>query len=76
MAKALGPEVRVNAIAPGLVDTPWTAEWADLHEAIKLMAPMGRAALPEDVAQVIHTLIDSTYVTGQVWVIDGGLGLR
>jgi ketoreductase RED2 len=76
LANVTGPEVRVNAVAPGLVDTPWTAEWADLHEAVKFMAPMGRAALPEDVAEVIHTLIDSTYVTGQVWLIDGGLSLR
>jgi ketoreductase RED2 len=76
LANVVGPQVRVNAVAPGLVDTPWTADWQDLHEAIKVMAPMGRSAIPEDVAQVVTTLIDSTYVTGQVWVIDGGLGLR
>jgi ketoreductase RED2 len=76
LANVTGPGVRVNAVAPGLVDTPWTAEWTDLHEAIKFMAPMGRAAVPEDVAEVVTTLIDSTYVTGQVWVIDGGLSLR
>jgi hypothetical protein len=40
------------------------------------MAPMQRAALPVDVADVVATLIDSTYVTGQVWVLDGGLSLR
>jgi ketoreductase RED2 len=76
LANVTGPGIRVNAVAPGLVDTPWTAEWTDLHEAIKFMAPMGRAALPSDVAEVVTTLIDSTYVTGQVWVIDGGLSLR
>jgi ketoreductase RED2 len=76
LANVVGPQVRVNAVAPGLVDTPWTADWHDLHEAVKLMAPMGRSAVPEDVARVVTTLIDSTYVTGQVWVIDGGLGLR
>jgi ketoreductase RED2 len=76
LANVTGPTVRVNAVAPGLVDTPWTAEWEDLHEAIKFMAPMGRAALPDDVAEVVQTLLDSTYVTGQVWVIDGGLSLR
>jgi NAD(P)-dependent dehydrogenase (short-subunit alcohol dehydrogenase family) len=37
---------------------------------------MGRAAVPDDVAEVVMTLIASTYVTGQVWVVDGGLGLR
>jgi ketoreductase RED2 len=76
LANVVGPQVRVNAVAPGLVDTPWTADWQDLHEAIKVMAPMGRSAVPEDIADVVATLIDSTYVTGQVWVIDGGLGLR
>jgi ketoreductase RED2 len=76
LANVVGPQVRVNAVAPGLVDTPWTAEWQDLHEVIKVMAPMERAALPEDIAKVVMTLIDSTYVTGQIWVIDGGLGLR
>jgi ketoreductase RED2 len=76
LANTLAPTVRVNAVAPGLVDTPWTAEWTDLHEAIKVFAPMGRAAVPEDVAEIVQTLVDSTYVTGQIWVIDGGLSLR
>jgi ketoreductase RED2 len=76
LANVVAPAVRVNAVAPGLVDTPWTAEWTDLHEAIKIMSPMGRAAVPDDVAEVVMTLLDSTYVTGQVWVVDGGLGLR
>ena len=73
LANTLAPAVRVNAVAPGLVDTPWTADWTDLHEAIKFMAPMQRSAQPEDVAEVVATQIDSTYVTGQIWVIDGGL---
>ncbi|MBV9485809.1 MAG: SDR family oxidoreductase [Frankiaceae bacterium] len=76
LANVCGPGVRVNAVAPGLVDTPWTADWNDLHEAIKFLAPMGRAAVPADVADVVQTLVDSTYVTGQVWVVDGGLSLR
>lgn len=76
LANVVAPQVRVNAVAPGLVDTPWTAEWQDLHDAIKVMAPMGRSAVPDDIAEVVMALIDSTYVTGQVWVIDGGLGLR
>jgi ketoreductase RED2 len=76
LANIVGPQVRVNAVAPGLVDTPWTADWQDLHEAIKVTAPMGRAAVPEDVADVVMTLISATYVTGQVWVVDGGLSIR
>jgi ketoreductase RED2 len=76
LANVVGPQVRVNAVAPGLVDTPWTAEWTDLHDAIKVMAPMGRSAQPADVADVVSTLANATYVTGQVWVVDGGLSLR
>ncbi|HVY11295.1 MAG TPA: SDR family oxidoreductase [Mycobacteriales bacterium] len=76
LANVVAPDIRVNAVAPGLVDTPWTADWTDLHEAIKFMAPMQRAAMPVDVADVVATLIDATYVTGQVWVLDGGLSLR
>lgn len=76
LANTLAPTVRVNAVAPGLVDTPWTADWGDLHEAIKVVAPMQRAAQPEDVAEVVAAQVASTYVTGQIWVIDGGLTLR
>jgi ketoreductase RED2 len=76
LANVAAPDVRVNAVAPGLVDTPWTADWTDVHEGVKLAAPMKRAAVPGDIAEVVHTLIESTYVTGQVWVIDGGLSLR
>ena len=52
------------------------ADWQDLHQAVTLMAPMARPAVPDDVAEVVMTLIESSYVTGQVWVVDGGLGLR
>jgi ketoreductase RED2 len=76
LANTVAPTVRVNAVAPGLVDTPWTADWTDLHEAIRHAAPMKRAAVPDDVAQVVESLIDSPYVTGQIWIVDGGLGLR
>lgn len=76
LANVTGPAVRVNAVAPGFVETSWTAEWTDLREAVTVMAPMGRAAIPDDVADVVMALLDSTYVTGQIWVVDGGLGLR
>ena len=75
LAKALGPGVRVNAVAPGLVDTPWTADWDGVRSAVQSMAPLRRSAAPEDVAEVVMGLVRSTYVTGQVVVVDGGLGL-
>lgn len=75
LAKVLGPDVRVNAVAPGLVETPWTAAWTDLHELVTLMAPLKRVATPDDVAEMVLGLIRSTYVTGEVVVLDGGLRL-
>lgn len=76
LANVLGPQIRVNAVAPGLVDTPWTADWHAIREAVKQRAPLGRSASPEDVAEVVMGLIRSTYVTGEVVVVAGGLQLR
>jgi NAD(P)-dependent dehydrogenase (short-subunit alcohol dehydrogenase family) len=75
LAKALGPDVRVNAVAPGLVDTPWTADWDEIRSLVTAMAPMKRSATPADVAEVVMGLIRSSYVTGEVVVLDGGLSL-
>jgi NAD(P)-dependent dehydrogenase (short-subunit alcohol dehydrogenase family) len=76
LAAALGPDVRVNAVAPGLVDTPWTADWDAVRQYVHAQAPMRRSATPGDVAEVVMGLVRSTYVTGEVVVVDGGLGLR
>ena len=76
LANVVGPDVRVNAVAPGLVDTPWTADWDDVRAAVQAMTPLKRSGRPGDVADVVLALIDSANVTGEVWVIDGGLSLR
>lgn len=76
LAATLGPDVRVNAVAPGLVDTPWTADWDTVREFVHAQAPMRRSASAGDVAEVVMGLVRSTYVTGEVVVVDGGLGLR
>ena len=47
LAKSHAP-VRVNAVAPGLVETPWTADWGPMHEAVAAMAPLHRSATPDD----------------------------
>jgi NAD(P)-dependent dehydrogenase (short-subunit alcohol dehydrogenase family) len=75
LAAALGPEVRVNAVAPGLVDTPMTADWTEAQTLWKT-APMGRAAQPADVADLIATIAGHGYLTGEVIMLDGGLNLR
>jgi ketoreductase RED2 len=76
LANTLGPDIRVNAVAPGLVDTPWTEDWTAVREFVRAQAPMQRSATPDDVAEIILALARSTFVTGEVVVIDGGLNLR
>jgi ketoreductase RED2 len=74
MAKSCWP-VRVNAVAPGLIATPWTADWGQQHEAIKAIAPLKRSGTPEDCAEATLGLLRSRYATGQIFVVDGGLTL-
>lgn len=74
LAKVSGP-VRINAVAPGLVRTPWTKDWAPLHEAVAQQAPLGRSATAEDIAEAILGVINSPYMTGEVVLVDGGLAL-
>ena len=76
LANVLGPEVRVNAVAPGLVDTPWTADWEAIRQHVAAAAPLRRSAQPEDVAEVCLSLITARHVTGQVVLVDGGMSLR
>lgn len=75
LAKVVGPEVRVNAVAPGLIETPWTKDWGALHEAVRAMAPLRRSGVPEDVAPLVVALATNPYLTGQVVTVDGGLTL-
>lgn len=73
LAKALAPEVRVNAIAPGTItmegDPP---EWEG--DFIKL-APLRRTGKPSDIADSVLFLVQSKFITGQVLVVDGGRAL-
>ena len=71
LAKSCGP-VRVNAVAPGLVDTPWTTDWTTLHEAVAAINPVKRSATPDDCAEAVLALVRNRYITGQVLVVDGG----
>ncbi len=75
LAAVLGPEIRVNAVAPGLVDTPWTADWHAARAVVQSTTPMHRVARPDDVAHLVLAQVASTLVTGEVWVVDSGLQL-
>lgn len=74
LAKSCGP-VRVNAVAPGLVATPWTADWDTIHAAVAASAPLRRSATPDDCAEAVLALVRNAYITGQVLVVDGGTSL-
>jgi ketoreductase RED2 len=75
LANVLGPQIRVNAVAPGLIDTPWIAGMDEFAERIRQTTPLRRVGAPEDVAEVVAGLVAATYVTGEVVVVDGGLHL-
>lgn len=75
LAHALGAQVRVNAVAPGLIDTPWTQDWDEVRGYVVERAPLHRSGRPDDVAEVCLGLATSAYVTGEVVVVDGGLHL-
>ena len=73
LARVLGPEIRVNAIAPGFIPTRWNVGRENQHEGIISQTPLGRLALPEDIAGVAVALAtDANFLTGQVIVVDGG----
>ncbi|CAB3823938.1 SDR family NAD(P)-dependent oxidoreductase [Achromobacter anxifer] len=75
LALSLAPDIRVNAVAPGLVDTPLTADWTQAQELWRDKSPMRRAASPEDIAQAVSMLVASDYLTGEILLSDGGLNL-
>lgn len=75
LAASLGPTIRVNAIAPGLVKTPMTEDWQWAHELWQSNSPMARSAMPTDIADLVAMVIESNYLTGEVIMADGGLNL-
>ena len=78
LARVLAPEVRVNCVAPGFIDSRWLRQGlGDVYEPVKQrtaeQTPLGRVATPEDVAQITLSLIEGAdFVTGQTIIIDGG----
>jgi NAD(P)-dependent dehydrogenase (short-subunit alcohol dehydrogenase family) len=75
LAAALGPHIRVNAVAPGLVDTPWSADWHDAKRTVARITPLRQVAGPDHIAEVVLAQVTSRLVTGEVWVVDSGLHL-
>jgi ketoreductase RED2 len=72
LAKSYGP-IRCNAVAPGLVVTPWTQDWGGQHAAVAATAPLKRSATPDDCTEAVLACLRNTYMSGNVIVVDGGL---
>ena len=75
LAATLGPKVRVNAVAPGMTDTPWFEGLDGMDKAMEDVAarlPLGRVGRPEDIADAVFDLANASYITGEVLLVDGG----
>ena len=74
LAKELGPShIRVNSIAPGLIDTQMNQDLSEeVLEEIKEETPLGKIGMPEDIAKCVKWLIEDEFTTGQIISINGG----
>jgi len=70
LARALAPEITVNAVAPGTISFPGDAP--EIAEDFIRRAPLGRTGGPEDIDDAVLFLAQSPFITGQVIVVDGG----
>jgi 3-oxoacyl-[acyl-carrier protein] reductase len=81
-ARAMAPDVRVNAVCPGLITTRWFVDglgqegYEQVKAGYESLAPLGHACTPEDVADAVLWLVDGARtVTGELLLLDGGLHL-
>jgi 3-oxoacyl-[acyl-carrier protein] reductase len=79
LARTLGPEIRVNAVCPGLIETKWVREghgprYAAMEQRYKTGTPLGRVGTPEEVAAVVAWLIEGAdLITGETIMVDSGM---
>ena len=79
-SQAFAPEIRVNCVAPGFIDTRWhlarkgVGDYESYRAAVANMTPLKRVCRPEDVAQAVLSFIEGAdMATGQTLVVDGGM---
>lgn len=77
-ARKLGDKVRVNAVAPGLIDTPLTESLGNDPSWTTDFSIIKRVGKPEEIADAVEFLLSdkSTFITGQVLIVDGGFNLK
>jgi NAD(P)-dependent dehydrogenase (short-subunit alcohol dehydrogenase family) len=70
--------IRVNCVSPGIIRTPFQSHLTpkQVSENIQNRIPLHREGQPEDVARVIESLLENDFVTGQNFVVDGGMTMR
>ena len=78
LAVRYAPNVRVNAVTPGIIDTRRTERYRvdpEMAERIKTRVPLGRVGNPDEVASVVCFLLgaQASYITGETVVVDGGM---
>jgi NAD(P)-dependent dehydrogenase (short-subunit alcohol dehydrogenase family) len=73
----VGDGIRVNAVCPGTIDTPWVQRLVtgsgESLDALRARQPMGRLGTPEEVADAVVYLATAEFVTGTILTVDGGL---
>jgi 3-oxoacyl-[acyl-carrier protein] reductase len=76
LARGLAPAVRVNGIAPGLVNSPWACSFGDLSAVAAATVALQTVGEPDDYAEtIVYLLAGARYVTGEVVRVTGGLAL-
>jgi 3-oxoacyl-[acyl-carrier protein] reductase len=82
LARALAPDVRVNAVCPGMITSRWFVDgigqegFEKMKHNYEKLAPLGRSATPEDVAEAIAWLVDGARTTtGELLHLDAGMHL-
>ncbi|MBL8539444.1 MAG: pteridine reductase [Betaproteobacteria bacterium] len=79
LARELGPEVRVNGVAPGAIIWPEDNAWSNAEERARIVAQtsLKRVGDPDDIARAVCFLVsDAPYVTGQILAVDGGRSIN
>jgi pteridine reductase len=77
LARELGPEIRVNGVAPGAILWPEQGLGAEAQEEILKRTALKRSGAPDDIARTLLFLMrDADYITGQIIAVDGGRTLQ
>ena len=77
-ARYFGEDIRVNAVAPGLIDTPLTASTGEDPSSTTDYSIIKRMGKPEEIANAIAFLLsdEASFITGQILAVDGGFTLK